>query len=299
MVRYLACGADAHDRLQSQMLGAENSMQPTKSRNRRKILIKGLAPKLRDVCNNGSGSTFAPSAIKASSSCPTCSNISESTPASGGTSVLAVRKALSNSLISSSTLESTLLGRSVWLTVLRSEDPVHVNVILCGMFRTSVRVLRWTCFWQWHGSVDRSWYIMNTRLCFGRSSLRLPGILCVCNVGGKSERKYVCQICNHAFKQMTHLVQHHRIHTGERKYVCQICNRAFKQMTHLQQHHIIHTGERKYVCQVCNHAFKQMTHLQQHLRIHTGERKYVCQICNRAFKQLTHLQKHHVIHTGK
>ncbi|KAH9513468.1 hypothetical protein Btru_033146 [Bulinus truncatus] len=98
---------------------------------------------------------------------------------------------------------------------------------------------------------------------------------------------------------MTHLQQHHRIHTGERKYICQICNRAFKQMTHLQQHHIIHTGERKYVCQVCNRAFKQMTHLQQHHRIHTGERKYICQCCDRGFKQLTHLQQHYRIHTGE
>ncbi|GFO09994.1 hypothetical protein PoB_003649900 [Plakobranchus ocellatus] len=74
-------------------------------RHRRPGLTEGLKALDHLV---GSASSFAPSAIKASSSFPIYNSISEYTPASGDTSVRAVRRALSSSHTYSNTLEYTL-----------------------------------------------------------------------------------------------------------------------------------------------------------------------------------------------
>ncbi|KAL8574844.1 hypothetical protein ACOMHN_044866 [Nucella lapillus] len=117
-----------------------------------------------------------------------------------------------------------------------------------------------------------------------------------------AERSHVCETCLKGFFTKQQLAQHTVVHTNIRKYLCLYCDRAFKQLSHLQQHIRIHTekGEtdkvedRRYLCQFCDRAFKQLTHLQQHTRLHTGEKPYMCTFegCDRAFVQMSNLQHH-------
>ena len=52
----------------------------------------------------------------------------------------------------------------------------------------------------------------------------------------------VCQTCGKWFRSRQQVAQHLLVHTDERRYKCTYCDRAFKQASHLQQHHRIHTG---------------------------------------------------------
>lgn len=39
------------------------------------------------------------------------------------------------------------------------------------------------------------------------------------------DRPYTCNVCNAAFRKLSHLKQHIRMHTGERPYKCNLCDR--------------------------------------------------------------------------
>jgi hypothetical protein len=39
------------------------------------------------------------------------------------------------------------------------------------------------------------------------------------------DRPYMCSVCNAAFRKLSHLKQHIRMHTGERPYKCTLCDR--------------------------------------------------------------------------
>ncbi|CAB4057304.1 ZNF362_384 [Lepeophtheirus salmonis] len=65
------------------------------------------------------------------------------------------------------------------------------------------------------------------------------------------------------------LLQHMRMHTGDKKYICEICQRKFTQLSHLQQHIRTHTGDKPYKCQYngCLKAFSQLSNLQSHSKM--------------------------------
>ncbi|PSN44653.1 hypothetical protein C0J52_07718 [Blattella germanica] len=111
-------------------------------------------------------------------------------------------------------------------------------------------------------------------------------------------RNYFCDLCNKAFMQKSHLVVHHRTHSGLRPYQCTVCKKGFKQNSDLTVHYRIHTGSHPYECEVCKKAFTTSSDLNVHNRIHTGARPYECKICKKAFARNTHLTRHYRTHTG-
>jgi KRAB domain-containing zinc finger protein len=133
----------------------------------------------------------------------------------------------------------------------------------------------------------------------------------------------LCDVCNKAYSQQSHLVQH--IHSGARPYICEVCSKVFNQQCHLAQHKLyimlsalilvmcvirrsfgrgilhninVYSGERPYTCDVCNKAFSQQSYLVQHKLIHSSERHYTCDVCNMAFNQHSSLTLHKRTHNG-
>ena len=70
-----------------------------------------------------------------------------------------------------------------------------------------------------------------------------------------------------------------RVHTGEKPYKCSYCDRRFKQLSHVQQHTRLHTGtalhttihrySSSYNC-TPDISSRDCTQVQQHTRLHTG-----------------------------
>ena len=73
-------------------------------------------------------------------------------------------------------------------------------------------------------------------------------------------------------------------HTDEKPYSCPTCGRAFKELSTLQNHERIHSGERPFVCETCGKSFRQRVSYLVHRRIHTGVMPYSCDLCGKKFR---------------
>ncbi|XP_022692795.1 zinc finger protein 32-like [Varroa jacobsoni] len=112
----------------------------------------------------------------------------------------------------------------------------------------------------------------------------------------QSETLHQCSECSKSFKQLGHLRNHHRVHTGERPYACEFCGKSFAQSGHLTSHVNAHTSTKNYACKYCEKKFSQSGHLRNHERLHSGERPFQCKMCDKTFVQSGHLVSHLRIH---
>ncbi|KAG5843467.1 hypothetical protein ANANG_G00151250 [Anguilla anguilla] len=116
---------------------------------------------------------------------------------------------------------------------------------------------------------------------------------------GGGERPHLCLQCGKAFRLISSLKKHIRIHTGEKPYPCPVCGRCFRESGALKTHQRIHTGEKPYSCSDCGTSFRHLDGLRKHRRTHTGEKPYVCGVCGKRLSRLQHLKHHQRIHTGE
>ncbi|XP_078511905.1 uncharacterized protein LOC144770942 isoform X1 [Lissotriton helveticus] len=86
-------------------------------------------------------------------------------------------------------------------------------------------------------------------------------------------RPYPCTECEKIFYYKSHLIKHHRTHSGEKPFMCHFCHKRFNRKDYLDGHIRIHTGERPYKCTVCDKSFTWKSHLNEHQRKHAGSKK--------------------------
>ena len=71
----------------------------------------------------------------------------------------------------------------------------------------------------------------------------------------------------------------------EGRWICPICENAFKQKTHLNQHiKVVHYKIKEKPCEFCDKSFSTNFILQTHVRsVHRKLKSFVCEICNKEF----------------
>jgi len=107
------------------------------------------------------------------------------------------------------------------------------------------------------------------------------------------ERKFKCDKCEKAFRQLSTLTQHKASkHSSSKPYVCEICTKSFSRVSILINHKKIHKNGKDFRCNICEKAFHQKINLKMHMNIHTNERPYSCNICQKGFNQKSNLAVH-------
>jgi len=107
------------------------------------------------------------------------------------------------------------------------------------------------------------------------------------------ERKFKCDKCEKAFRQLSTLTQHKASkHSSSKPYVCEICTKSFSRVSILINHKKIHENGKDFQCNICEKAFHQKINLKVHMNIHTNERPYSCDICRKGFNQKSNLTVH-------
>ncbi|XP_038145267.1 zinc finger protein 236-like isoform X3 [Cyprinodon tularosa] len=105
-----------------------------------------------------------------------------------------------------------------------------------------------------------------------------------------SKRAHRCSWCTKAFKQLSHLKQHIRSHTGEKPYSCDLCGRGFVSAGVLRSHKNTHTGVKPFKCDVCDASFTTSGSLSRHAFIHN--KSFKCSICNETFRTTLLCKRH-------
>uniref|UniRef100_A0A8C5ELG8 C2H2-type domain-containing protein n=1 Tax=Gouania willdenowi TaxID=441366 RepID=A0A8C5ELG8_GOUWI len=119
------------------------------------------------------------------------------------------------------------------------------------------------------------------------------------SVSRRGKKHVKCGVCGKAFKFMSQVQLHHRIHTGEKPHCCHVCGKRFIQKQHLKNHIKIHTGEKPYSCETCGKGFIQKQHLKKHSVIHMGEKPHACPTCGKSFSEQNTLMRHMRTHSGE
>ncbi|TRY94486.1 hypothetical protein DNTS_004622 [Danionella cerebrum] len=89
-----------------------------------------------------------------------------------------------------------------------------------------------------------------------------------------------------------HSAPNHIDHGRRSSYVCKFCGKAFKGLSNLVAHQRVHTGERPFKCETCGKLFAEAGNLKKHQRVHTGEKPFTCSRCGKQFAWICNLKTH-------
>ncbi|XP_071796844.1 uncharacterized protein [Asterias amurensis] len=109
-------------------------------------------------------------------------------------------------------------------------------------------------------------------------------------VNGNNTNK-TCRYCGKAYKSLTQVREHERVHTNEKPFACVKCGKAFNRGCSLRNHLKLHSRNKTYPCVKCGTAFKSYFHLSRHRLIHK-DRPFSCDICNKMYATKAKLCKH-------
>ena len=103
------------------------------------------------------------------------------------------------------------------------------------------------------------------------------------------ETPFVCQICNHGFKQASGLLTHTKTHENVKDFNCEFCSKSFVSEKALLNHETVHSSEKHHKCSECKRVFAREANLASHMKTHeatdVNETKlYTCGICKKDFE---------------
>ncbi|XP_012940881.1 zinc finger protein ZFAT [Aplysia californica] len=81
-------------------------------------------------------------------------------------------------------------------------------------------------------------------------------------------------------------------------YSCNVCEKAFKSLSHIRLHCITHTDVKPFQCSKCSYATNSKGNLYTHMRKHTGQ-FYRCEQCDFKTVNKSHLIEHKMTHDSR
>ncbi|XP_022216020.2 zinc finger protein 62 homolog [Drosophila obscura] len=114
----------------------------------------------------------------------------------------------------------------------------------------------------------------------------------------KSDKTWICHICEGEYKCSTYLKLHMMRHSGKKEIECDICHARYYTAPEMRRHRILHTDARPYACRYCNKTFRGCSSKVVHERSHTDERPFACQYCDKSFRSTSARRRHERVHTN-
>ena len=137
---------------------------------------------------------------------------------------------------------------------------------------------------------------LNRRFCLKRHLAEQHGVL---NFGLSLDRelltKYMCSICDKAFKRRYHLDEHMKIHEEKNQpHVCDICEATFSYKSKLTRHRNTQHGDApSLICSICDHTCKSIWNLDEHFKTHSNSREvFSCSFCTKQYFSRWNLKRH-------
>ncbi|BFF89248.1 zinc finger protein 62 homolog [Drosophila madeirensis] len=114
----------------------------------------------------------------------------------------------------------------------------------------------------------------------------------------KSNKTWICHICEGEFKCSTYFKLHIMRHSGNKQIECDICHARYYTKPEMRRHRILHTDARPYACRFCDKTFRGCSSKAVHERSHTNERPFSCQYCDETFRSSATRRMHELVHTN-
>uniref|UniRef100_A0A336LRP4 CSON002251 protein n=1 Tax=Culicoides sonorensis TaxID=179676 RepID=A0A336LRP4_CULSO len=123
---------------------------------------------------------------------------------------------------------------------------------------------------------------------------------------GKTEHRYLCNLCKRSFKS-THQIRYHQYCDDkiEKPYKCDQCSVQYRTSYQLKQHQQLHS-DICYECTECSKKFAHDASAKKHYKKHfqTSESRkklipkgvFPCEMCDKIFARKDYLKKHMICH---